>query len=558
MPLQIGGRPGGHSVIIWGETVRIAIGQVPQRSTREPTMAIRNVVLFLADQWRGDTLRIAGHPSIETPHLDRLIAEGVTFRQHYATASPCGPARTSLLTSLYMSSHRVVQNGTPLDDRHDNLARAIRRSGREAAIFGYTSSVPDPRGLSPADPALHNAHGSMVGFTDFAPGLPIDHAYMAHVKERGYDIPANRVDFWMPDPVVAAAHPGRGPTWAPAHFASEDSDNTFLVDAALRYLSVREDMPWFIHVATMRPHPPFLATAPWHAKHDPADAPRPQRRESREAEARQHPFLAELLATTSQREYFRTGRGLAADIGDDDILQLRATYYGMIGEVDAQLGRLIDYLKRSGQYEETLIVFSSDHGEMLGDHRLLGKSGYFAEAYHIPLVIRLPGAAADATRGTVVDHFTECIDVMPTILEALGQPVPVQCDGSSLLPFLGGRAVTAWRDGVIFEFDFRDVDATDGFRQRQGLRLDQCNLVCFRDRRIHYVHFPTLPPLLFDLEADPHCFENVAARADYAPIVRDCARRLLSWRMESNERVLTGLRVTPQGMVEQRDPPRWG
>ncbi|MFS8086521.1 MAG: sulfatase-like hydrolase/transferase, partial [Acidobacteriota bacterium] len=285
---------------------------------------------------------------------------------------------------------------------------------------------------------------------------------------------------------------------------------------------------------------------------------RPHRRESREAEACQHPFLAELLAATTQREYFRTGSGLAADVSDADILQLRATYYGMIGEVDAQLGRLVGYLQRSGQYDETLIVFSSDHGEMLGDHRLLGKSGYFAEAYHIPLVVRLPGAAADATRGTNVDRFTECIDVMPTILEALGQPVPVQCDGSSLLPFLLGQPISTWRDGVVFEFDFRDVDSADGFRQRHGLRLDQCNLVCFRDRRFHYVHFPALPPLLFDLEADPNCFENVAARADYAPVARDYAQRLLSWRMEANEHVLTGLRVTPQGVVERRDPPRWG
>ena len=163
----------------------------------------------------------------------------------------------------------------------------------------------------------------------------------------------------------------------------------------MQYLSVREAEPWFIHVATMRPHPPFVATAPWHAKYDPAEVPAPRRRPSNGVEAEQHPLLAELLATTKQLDFFRTGEGLAADVGERDIRQLRATYYGMIGEVDAQLGRLIDYLKQTGQYDETLFVFSSDHGEMLGDHYMLGKSGYFAEAYHIPLVIRLPGADAD-------------------------------------------------------------------------------------------------------------------------------------------------------------------
>ncbi len=520
-------------------------------------MAIRNVLLFLADQWRGDTLAIAGHPLIETPHLNRLIADSVTFRRHFTTASPCGPARTSLLTSLYMASHRVVQNGTPLDDRHDNLARAMRRSGREAAMFGYTSSTPDPRGLSPDDPALRNAHGTMVGFTDYAPGLPHDHAYMAHVKSRGYAIPDDPEDFWLPDPDIVRSAPDRHATFAPARFSGEDSDNAFLVDSAMRYLAMREHAPWFVHVATMRPHPPFIATAPWHEKYAPAAVPRPRRRPTRAAEALAHPFLAELLNTTRQIDYFRTGTGLASDLDEREIMQIRATYYGMIGEVDAHLGRLIDYLRASGQYDETMIVFSSDHGEMLGDHFLLGKSGYFAEAYHIPLIVRLPGKAADATRGTVIDEFTESVDVMPTILEALGQPVPVQCDGSSLMPFLRGAKVTKWRDGVVFEFDFRNVGAPADFRDRHGLRLDQCNLVSFRDRRFQYVHFPALPPLLFDLTADPFCFENIAERPDSAPILRDYAQRLLSWRMEANERVLTGLRATAAGLIEARDPARW-
>jgi len=517
-------------------------------------MKIRNVVLFLADQWRGDTLGAAGHPGIETPHLDGLIAEGVTFRQHYTTASPCGPARTSLLTGLYMASHRMVQNGTPLDDRHDNLARAMRRSGREAAMFGYTSSVPDPRGLGQNDPALRNQHGTMVGFTDFAPGLPTHNAYMAHAKARGYHIPADREDFWLPDPAIAAGAPDKGPTWAPAKFTSEHSDNAYLLDTALQYLSVREAEPWFIHLATMRPHPPFVATDPWHDKYDPAGVPPARRRSTRQEEAAQHPLLAELLATTKQRDYFRTGDGLAADIAERDIRQLRATYYGMIGEVDAQLGRLITYLKDSGQYDETLFVFSSDHGEMLGDHYMLGKSGYFAEAYHIPLVIRMPGGAGG---GKVVDQFTESIDVMPTILEAMGEPVPVQCDGSSLMPLLRGETVTRWRDGVVFEFDFRDVGNATGFRQRHGLRLDQCNLASFRDARFQYVHFPALSPLLFDLQSDPWCFENIAGRAEYAAAERDYAQRLLTWRMEAGERVLTGMRATKAGMVEERDSARW-
>ena len=518
-------------------------------------MTIRNVVLFLADQWRGDTLAIAGHPVVETPHLDGLIAEGVTFRQHYTTASPCGPARASLLTGLYTANHRMVQNGTPLDNRHDNLAHAMRRSGREAAMFGYTSSVPDPRGLGPNDPALRNQHGTMPGFTDLAPGLPTHNAYMAHAKARGYEIPEDREDFWLPDPLTAALNPDRGPTWAPAQFTSDHTDCAYLIDTALQYLSVRQQDPWFIHLATMRPHPPFIATDPWHDKYDPASVPGPQRRNTRYDEAEQHPLLAALLNGTKQRDYFRTGDGLAADLGEADIRQLRATYYGMIGEVDAQLGRLIAHLKETGQFDETLFIFSSDHGEMLGDHYMLGKSGYFAEAYHIPLVIRMPGGEHG---GKTIDRFTESIDVLPTILDAMGEPIPVQTDGSSLMPLIRSEMPTRWRDGVVWEFDFRDVGNDDGFRQRYNLRLDQCNLVSFRDTRYQYVHFPALPPLLFDLNADPACLENIAGQPETAAIERDYAQRLLTWRMEAGERVLTGLRATKSGLVEERDTSRWG
>jgi arylsulfatase A-like enzyme len=305
----------------------------------------------------------------------------------------------------------------------------------------------------------------------------------------------------------------------------------------------------------MRPHPPFIATAPWHDMFDEARMPPPHRRPPAE-ESQQHPLLAELLATTRQLDYFRTGRGLGADMSDRDIRQMRATYCGMIGEVDAALGRLLDHLRETGQYDETLIIFSSDHGEMLGDHGLLGKSGYFAEAFHIPLTIRLPGPAGDATRGTTVDHFTESVDLLPTILEAMGQPIPLQCDGSSLMPFLRGEPVTHWRDGVIFEFDFRNVGA-QGFRQRHNLRLDQCCLLSWRDARYQYVHFPALPPLLFDLAADPYCFTNIAEQPGSATIVRDYAQRLLTWRIENAERILTGSRATKGGLVVERDAPRW-
>lgn len=520
----------------------------------EKRKPLQRIMLFVVDQWRGDTLSVLGHPQIHTPHLDALMAESVTFRRHYSTASPCGPARASLLTGLYTMNHRVVRNGIPLDARHTNLALEARKAGYKPAIFGYTSSTPDPRGLSPYDPALKDQHGNMPGWEEVVPGLPIAPTYMAYAKSKGYEIPADPHDFWLP----VADHPGadnHGPTWPPARFKSEHSDNAFLIDEAIKYLGVREDSPWFIHIAPMRPHPPFVAPAPYNEMFKAEDAPPPVRPASKDIERAQHPLTAFLLDTTPQLEYLRNGKGLAADLSERDIRQLRATYHGMISELDHHFGRLIQYLKDSGQYDDTLIVFTGDHGEQLGDHYLLGKQGYFEASYHVPLIIRMPGSAADKARGTIIEDFTESIDVMPTILDWIGAEIPITCDGESLVPYCHGERSPRPRSEVHHEFDFRDV-ITEEPQRALGLRMEQCNFGAIRDRKFKYVHFPTLPPLLFDLQKDPDEFSNVAADPAYESIVRQYAQKLLSWKQEHHDRTLTVMQASANGLVTRHEPRR--
>lgn len=515
---------------------------------------MKRVLLFVVDQWRGDTLSVLGHKQIRTPNLDKLIASGVTFRRHYSTASPCGPARASLLTGLYTMNHRVVRNGIPLDARHTNLALEARKAGYKPAIFGYTSSTPDPRGLSPYDPALRDQHGNMPGFEEVAPGLPTAPTYMAYAKTQGYAVPPDPNDFWLPveNYPRASTH---GPTWPPARFKSEHSDNAFLVDEAIKYLRVREDRPWFVHVAPMRPHPPFVAPEPYHDMYCADEVPSPIRAGSKADERGQHPLTAFLLDTTQQLEYFRTGKGLAADLGERDIRQLRATYYGMISELDYHMGRLIDYLKESRQYDETMIVITGDHGEQLGDHYLLGKQGYFEASYHVPLIVCMPGREADGARGTIVEDFSESIDVMPTILDWMGAEIPAACDGESLLPYCYGRKPPRPRTEVHHEFDFRDV-LTEAPQRMLGLRMEQCNFAAVRDLHYKYVHFPTLPSLLFDLRHDPHELHDVAGDPAYESLVRTYAQKLLSWKQEHHDRTLTFMQASPDGLVTRREPRR--
>jgi arylsulfatase A-like enzyme len=511
----------------------------------------RKVLFISADQWRGECLSALGHGCVRTPHLDALANQGVLFRNHYAQASPCGPARTSLLTGTYLMNHRSGRNGTPLDARFTNLALEVRKAGYDPTLFGYTDTSPDPRRYAPGDPVLKTYEGVLPGFTV---GLQLpDHmaAWIADLKAKGYDLPAGRRDAYRPVPNYPGAA-GRGHSLSPPIFSAADSETTFMADAALRYLSVRREEPWFVHLVFLRPHPPVIAPEPYNAMYDPAEVSMPRRAVSPEAEGAHHPYLAYTL--NNQREigwYTEHYPASLQEIDEKEIRQLRATYYGMISQVDDQIGRLMAHLKATGEDSHTLVIFTCDHGEMLGDHWLWGKEGYFDEAFHIPLIIRDPREGADAGRGRTVTAFTEAVDVMPTILDWLGLPVPAQCNGRSLLPFLEGATPPAWRREVHFEYDFRDV-VDQGPETALGIASDQCTLNVIRDHRYKYVHFTALPPLFFDLQRDPGQFENLADDPRCLPQVLAFSQKLLSWRMEHADPTLTGMQVTESGVFERR------
>jgi arylsulfatase A-like enzyme len=507
----------------------------------------RKVLFVSADQWRGECLSALDHPCLRTPHLDKLARQGVLFRRHYAQCAPCGPARASLLTGLYMMNHRSVKNGTPLDDRLTNLAREVRKAGYDPTLFGYTDTSPDPRRYPPGDPALTTYEGVLPGMTV---GLQLpDHmaAWIADLKAKGYRF-EGRHDVYRPLLDYPGAG-GRGHSFAPPIFKAEDSETTFMANEILKWLSVHGDEDWFVHGVFLRPHPPIIAPEPYNAMYDPGRVPMPVRADSPLLEAASHPYLA--YALENQREiglYTEHHPAVLQDIDEREIRQLRATYYGMISQVDVQIGRLLEHLAATGDDRHTLVIFTCDHGEMLGDHFMWGKEGYFDQAYHIPLIIRDPRHIADDGRGTTVDAFTEAVDVMPTILEWLGLEVPAQCDGRSLLPFLGGNRPNGWREHAHWEYDFRDpvqLRVEDAL----GLADEQCGIAVLRGERYKYVHFTALEPLLFDLAADPGELSNKAEDPAYREIRLKCAGEMLSWRMNHADRVLASQFITEKGVI---------
>jgi arylsulfatase A-like enzyme len=496
----------------------------------------RNVLFITADQWRGDCLSSMRHPVVRTPTLDALAAEGTLFERHYANAVPCGPSRASLHTGMYLHNHRSGTNGTPLDLRFSNWALEARRVGYDPALFGYTHTAPDPRFAQPE--TLTTDEGLLPGITPVVDMATHCGPWRAWLSKLGYPLPEA-------DDGSTYGQKRDGETGPevprPSLYDAAHTDTYFLVQSTLDYLARarREDGPgWFVHLSLRAPHPPWVAAAPYHARYPLATLPPPLRRRDPETEGALHPWL---------RDHLGRGRNQAhAEAIRHRLLQ--ASYYGLMAEVDDNLARLFADIRAADEWEETLVVFTSDHGEQMGDHWLYGKAGFFEQSYHIPLLVRMPGRPG----GVRVGAFTEHVDLMPTMLEWLGLEIPRQCDGASLGPWLAGGVPSTWRDAAHWEFDFRDPEVESAL----GLGMEECNLVVRRDATGKYVHFAGLRPLFFDLARDPSEFDDISGTSDGRARAADYAQQLLSWRLRHTDKTLSHMRVTRETGLIVREPGR--
>jgi len=514
----------------------------------------RNVLFITLDQWRGDCLSALGHPVVETPALDALARRGVLFANHWANAAPCGPSRACLYTGTYQHRNRSLLNGTPLDARFTNVALLAREVGYEPVLFGYTDTSVDPRTVPPGDPRLHSYEGVLPGFVPFVedPWEQGSPAWGRWLTARGIDVPGNPHELYEPMEGFPEAD-AHGWTWAPARFPAELSQTVFIREAVKDWLSEHGDRPFFVHASFIRPHPPRRNPLGYHDLYS-ADAVGPFTGcPTPDEEAAIHPLAASALGVA----------GVGAPHEERERRQTRATYYGAQREVDDGLAPLFDYLNESGLADSTLVVLTSDHGEMGGDHWLLEKLGYWDESYAVPLIVVDPRAEADAGRGRVVHAVTESVDVLPTICEFMGAEVPLQADGWSLAPFTRGEPAPAhWRDTAHFEWSFADP-VNRAAERAFGIPMSHCALAVSRGPAYKFVQFAAssdvFPPLLFDLRADPGQVRNLLGIGstegdDCREAAWTASQDLLRWHMRTAERTLSGSFLHPdRGLVETQD-----
>jgi arylsulfatase A-like enzyme len=346
--------------------------------------------------------------------------------------------------------------------------------------------------------------------------------YAAYLRAQGY----NSDDPWS-DYVIAADGPpnaeGHGEKLSgwhmrnvrlPARVAEEHSETAYMTREAMRFVADMGEKPWFLHLSYVKPHWPYMAPAPYHALYAAKDC-LPLNRDEREL-VDQHPVLA---AYRQHEESISFQRPDAPET-------VRPAYMGLIKQIDDWLGRLFDQLKKLGRFDDTLIFFTADHGDFLGDHWLGEKEMFYEEALRVPFIVYDPDPAADATRGIVDRRFVEAIDVVPTCLAALGQPAYEHLvEGRSLLPLLRGGKTDTWRDAVFSELDYSFREAR--LLLKRGPR--DCRAMMVRTDRWKYVWWQDFRPMLFDLANDPKERRDLGADGAYAHIRREMEERLAAW-----------------------------
>lgn len=456
-----------------------------------------NIVLVMADQHRADTMGCTGDEHVVTPHVDRLAAEGVRFTRTSCQGPLCMPARASFLTERYVRDHGVFTNWNAVTPGTPTYLHALREAGYHTVALGKhhltKEDEPAPHQDALADRleerGFAEVHETGDKFSLTVPNAYSDHlvarglwdVYLEHLRDRSYqgesgrgDRPTKRIPMWdatpIPLPLADYIDPWHG-------------------DLAVGWVEQYSgDAPFFAFVGFPGPHDP------WDAPDEAIDTfasgdtsfPGSTRRPEPERAGSYGRLLSAFLRLSD-----------TDTMTDDAIRGMRRAYAASVSVIDAQVGRILDALEARGILDDTWVIYTSDHGEMGGDHGMMSKCVLFDPAVRVPLIVRPPGGC-DAR---VVDDLVEHLDVPATLRAIAGAPDVPASDGRSLLGYLTGDDPAPRVVSVSENWGFASFE-TDGYR----LIVDEDSLA---------------PCALFDRAVDPTEDANVVADPVYGPVVEE-------------------------------------
>lgn len=423
-----------------------------------------NIVVVLADQLRGADLGVAGNPDVQTPNLDRFASQGVRLTHAYANTPVCTPSRATMLTGLYPTHHRVVGNDLPLPVGTPSIGSIVSEAGYRTGYIGkwHLDGVPREK-FTPPGPRRH-------GF-EFWAAYNCSHAY--------FDAAYYRDD---PEPV-----------------AIEGYEPTVQTDLACEFLLADDQRPFCL----------FLS---WGPPHDPYDQVPDEFRTGYDSDALQlRDNVAEPVADATP-----LANGL-------DPRTTIANYYAAVTALDHEMGRLLDALQQSGRAEDTIVIFTSDHGDMLWSHGRMKKQQPWEESINIPLLVRWPGRIA---RGTVVDGLFSMVDLTPTLLGLAGVGHGHPMDGVDRGELLLGRADAGASSVYLMDLVMADESLAQRLPEWRGVRTDRYTYATKADGN---------PWLLYDNVSDPWQLTNLVDDPTCAPIQRELDTLISDWRAHTKD-----------------------
>ena len=449
-----------------------------------------NFLFIITDMQRRDSLGCYGNPVCRTPHLDRLAEEGVRFDNAFSANVVCMPSRVTLITGRYPRTHGVYTNGIPLSQDEITLPGALLEAGYATAAtgklhlspFGSYSLHPDvPPYIGPETKPWHGAGRPMpmpyYGFQEVQmhTGDPGD---LTHHYQELIAIDPKLPDLWHRE--NALVPPSGAPSSWKSAMPEEHSGSVWTADKAIAFMErfAQTRQSFFLHVGFSDPHVPYCPVAPWCDMYDPADVPMPNRSRD-EVERGSMEYKRRIERCAGILPYH------PLDMPEAHIREIIAHTYGMVSQIDANVGRMLKRLKELGLSDNTVVIFLTDHGEHLGDHWLIYKMCVFDELFHMPMLWRFPRGFPSGRR---VGEMISFVDVMPTILELAGVAAPRGVQGESFAPALRGQDFRG-RDAVLLEDDDEDNSMFERTLRTSRYRLSY--------------RVPDNDGALFDLEEDP-------------------------------------------------------
>jgi arylsulfatase A-like enzyme len=473
-----------------------------------------NILLIWTDEQRADTMACYGNDWVETPHLNALAEDSCVFENAYCTQPVCTPSRTSILTGLYPHTHGSTTNNVRLSDDCPTIAEMLPEA-YDTAYFGkwhLGDEISAQRGFRDW---LSIEDGMYRPFYSDPAMLERVSDYHHFLVDQGFAPDCKAGD--------GAAVFSRG---FAAALAEQYTKAAFLGRESARYLRERDtDSPLLMSVNFLEPHMPFFG--PLNDRYDPATLPVGPAFNVPPADDSAR--YSRLLAA----HYSRHGHGGYPLQSEADWRRLRANYFGLVTMVDNAVGTILAALEESGQADNTVIVYTSDHGDMMGDHGILAKCCMYEESVRIPLLVKAPGAAGHTAGGCVSQ-----VDLVPTLLDLAGVEAPAHLQGCSRASVVTGAetladndVVVEWNGGINLVrmpppgFSEQDV--------QQAAAQSWRTLVTADGWKLNRSAVDTTE--LFDLTNDPHELQNLAAVPAQAPRVEALTARLRDWQAATGD-----------------------